>query len=167
MHADGFPPIESASAQVLILGSLPGQVSLQRREYYAQAQNCFWKLMGEILGLDLSLLYAERAQTLRERGIAVWDVCAAATRPGSLDAAIDSATVVPNDFRSFFQTHPDVKLVCFNGMTAERIYLDRVLPELPPAMQAIRRETLPSTSPANAAISYQEKLRRWSVIRLA
>jgi hypoxanthine-DNA glycosylase len=49
MHAKGFPPIADVRARVLILGSLPGQVSLQRQQYYAQPQNAFWKIMGHLV----------------------------------------------------------------------------------------------------------------------
>ncbi|OZA12577.1 MAG: DNA-deoxyinosine glycosylase, partial [Hydrogenophilales bacterium 17-62-8] len=87
MHDTGFPPIADAHARILILGSLPGQVSLQRQQYYAQPQNAFWKIMGRLFDAGPELAYAERTQRLVENGIALWDVCASAQRPGSLDAA--------------------------------------------------------------------------------
>ena len=164
MHDKGFPPIADAHARILILGSLPGQVSLQRQQYYAQPHNAFWKIMGRLFGAGPELPYAERARRLVRNGIALWDVCAAAERPGSLDAAIVHASVVPNDLAAFLVSHPDVGLVCFNGGKAAELYWRLVRPGLPATLRAIRYETLPSTSPAHAAMPFDEKLARWAAV---
>ena len=160
----GFPPIADAHARVLILGSLPGQVSLQRQQYYAHPHNAFWKIMGRLFGADPELPYAERAQHLMQKGIALWDVCAAAQRPGSLDTAIVHASVVPNDFAAFIESHPDITLIGFNGGKAADLYRRLVLPGLPATCHAIRTETLPSTSPAYAAMTFDDKLARWAAV---
>ena len=159
-----FPPIADAHVRVLILGSLPGQVSLQRQQYYAQPQNAFWKIMGRLFGAGPELPYEERVQGLVRNGIALWDVCAAAQRPGSLDASIVHSSVVPNDIASFIESHPGVGLICFNGGKAAELYRRLVLPGLPATVCAIRYETLPSTSPAHAAMPFEEKLTRWAAI---
>jgi hypoxanthine-DNA glycosylase len=162
MHDKCFPPIADAHARVLILGSLPGQVSLQRQQYYAQPQNAFWKIMGRLFGAGPELPYDERVQRLVGNGIALWDVCAAAQRPGSLDASIVHSSVVPNDFAAFIESHPGIGLVCFNGGKAADLYRRLVLHGLPARMQSIRYQTLPSTSPAHAAVPFEEKLARWA-----
>jgi len=164
MHDKGFPPIADAHAWVLILGSLPGQVSLQQQQYYAQPQNAFWKIMGRLFDAGLERPYAERAQRLIRNGIALWDVCAAAQRAGSLDAAIVHSSVVPNELATFLENHPGVGLVCFNGGKAAELYRRLVLPGLPDTLRAIRYETLPSTSPAHAAMPFEEKLTRWAAV---
>jgi hypoxanthine-DNA glycosylase len=150
---------------VLILGSLPGQASLQQREYYAHPRNDFWRIMGELFGAGPDLGYAERTSRLAECNVALWDVCHAAHRPGSMDAAISRATVVPNAFTRFLESHDQVKLICFNGAKAAELYRRAVLPDLPGGLQEIRRETLPSTSPANASMAYRQKLLAWTVVR--
>lgn len=160
-----FPPIADAHVRVLILGSLPGQVSLQRQQYYAQPQNAFWKIMGRLFGAGPELPYEERVQRLVRNGIALWDICAAAQRPGSLDASIVHSSVVPNDIASFIASHPGVGLICFNGGKAAELYRRLVLPGLPATVCAIRYETLPSTSPAHAAMPFEEKLTRWAAIQ--
>ena len=164
MHDKCFPPIADAHARVLILGSLPGQVSLQRQQYYALPHNAFWKIMGRLFGADPALPYEERVQRLVRNGIALWDVCAAAHRPGSLDASIVHSSVVPNELAEFIETHPGIGLICFNGGKAAELYRRLVLPGLPTAVRAIRYETLPSTSPAHAAMPFEEKLTRWAVV---
>jgi TDG/mug DNA glycosylase family protein len=162
MRSRGFPPIARADARVLILGSLPGRESLRRGEYYAQPRNAFWGLMGELIGAGPALAYAERGRRLAAARIALWDVCAAADRPGSLDSAIVARSVIVNDFAAFYRAHPRIRLVCFNGRTAAALYRRRVLPRLSVAPRRLPLVVLPSTSPAHAALSPAEKLGRWA-----
>jgi TDG/mug DNA glycosylase family protein len=160
----GFPPIATPDARVLILGSLPGQVSLARRQYYAQPQNAFWRIMGALVGAGPDLSYEERALRLQRERVALWDVCKAARREGSLDAAIDLASVVSNDFPAFFATHPQVSRVFTNGGTATRLYRRLVLPQLPTPWQALPLQPLPSTSPAHASMRFEQKLAHWQAV---
>lgn len=153
-QSSGFPPIVGPGARVLVLGTLPSRASLAAREYYAHPQNAFWRIMAEIAGA--SGVYEARCEALIAAGIAVWDVLESSIRPGSMDADIDMATAVPNDFESFFAQHRDIRLLCFNGQKAE--YLFR---RFGPARQAQRTERLPSTSPAYASMSYERKLVAW------
>ena len=146
---------------MLILGTLPGAVSLARGEYYAQSRNVFWRIMGELVGASLELPYVERVERLVTRRIAVWDVCAMAHRDGSADAAIQSKTIQPNDFATFFRMHPAIELICFNGAKAEEFFRRHASPTLESPANTIRRVVLPSTSPANAAMSFESKLAAW------
>jgi TDG/mug DNA glycosylase family protein len=120
--------------------------------------------MGELLGAGRELTYEQRTVRLVEAGVAIWDVLAASVRPGSLDAAIDMATARPNDFVTFLASNPHIGLVCFNGQKAASIYRRMVVPELETRFNALRYETLPSTSPAFAGMSFEAKLERWAVI---
>jgi double-stranded uracil-DNA glycosylase len=100
---------------------------------------------------------------LIERRIALWDVLAAATRSGSLDADI-ADDAIPNNFRAFFHAHPHIRLIGFNGTTAAKLYDAHLMPTLTDAHRAIARQTLPSTSGAHARLSFAEKAARWSVL---
>ncbi len=162
MLSFGFPPIASPLARVLVLGSLPGQMSLTRGEYYANPQNAFWKIVAAQIR-DLAPDYASRVATLINHGIALWDVLAAATRSGSLDAAIGEDAVA-NNFRALFHAHPQIQLICFNGLTAAKLYQQHVIPTLMDVQRAIARRTLPCTSGAHATLTLAEKVTRWSVI---
>ncbi|NCF25438.1 MAG: DNA-deoxyinosine glycosylase [Gammaproteobacteria bacterium] len=153
----GFPPIARQDARVLVLGSLPSRASLRARQYYAHPRNAFWTIMLEIAGADGS--YASRCRSLREQGIAVWDVLSSSVRPGSLDADIDMTSAVPNDFEGFLAGHRDIRLVCFNGRKAQQLFERYVQP-----LQRHREPALallPSTSPANASLTMAEKLEAW------
>jgi double-stranded uracil-DNA glycosylase len=160
----GFPPVSSSAARVLILGSLPGQRSLAERRYYAQPRNAFWSIMGELCRAGPEVRYDARLERLRAAGIALWDVLAAGERPGSLDSAIVRSTIVANDFVRFYAAHPAIGLVCFNGAKAAELYRRDVLPDLDARAHSLPRHTLPSTSPANASVSYRRKLEQWSAV---
>ncbi len=99
----GFAPIATPATRLLILGSLPGVESLRRGEYYASRFNAFWRVMGALVGASPDLPYEQRRRRLEEAGIALWDVCHSAKRPGSLDGSIDHRSVEPNDFAEFFK----------------------------------------------------------------
>jgi TDG/mug DNA glycosylase family protein len=167
MHARSFPPIARRDAQVLVLGSLPGQESLRRRQYYAQPRNAFWPIMAALCGAGPELPYRARTRRLAASGVALWDVCATAFRPGSLDAAIVAGSVVVNDFATFLARHRGIRLVCFNGRTAAALYRRHVLPALGPTARALPTLELPSTSPAHATLPLAAKLARWQALAAA
>ncbi|MDD4914004.1 MAG: DNA-deoxyinosine glycosylase [Methylococcales bacterium] len=157
-----FPPISAADARLLILGSMPGKVSLAAAEYYAHPRNLFWPILGELVGAAPALDYAERSRILKAHGIALWDVLESCRRDGSLDTNIDKSSMVANDFAGFFSAHPHIGRVFFNGVTAEQTFRKQVLPVLDGNIPVLQR--LPSTSPAHAALSFAEKLQSWRSI---
>ena len=113
-------PIGAADAQLLILGSLPGEASLAAQRYYAHPTNQFWRLLGQAIGEELARLdYKARLERLAARGIALWDVVAEARRRGSLDGALRAAT--PNELSDFVASHPNLAAIAFNGRTAAAI----------------------------------------------
>jgi double-stranded uracil-DNA glycosylase len=160
MNSSSFEPASTSGARVLVLGTLPGQESLRRGEYYAHPRNAFWRIVETIVGIPAEVEYRERVRRLNAAGVALWDVCAAAHRPGSLDLSITAE--IPNDFAQFLQTHHQIRLICFNGAKAATLFRKHVSLTKP-----VRCVHLPSTSPANAAISFAEKVKRWSIIKEA
>lgn len=157
-----FGPIEDENAEVLVLGSMPGRASLKAMQYYAHPQNAFWRLIAELLKLDAALPYEARIQALKTSGIAVWDVLQSCTREGSLDASIESDTHTANDFHAFFLSHPKITRVFFNGAKAEECFKRHGLGKF--AGNSVSFSRLPSTSPANAALSFAQKLDAWREI---
>ncbi len=154
----GFPPVATRDARVLVLGSMPGVASLQAERYYAHPRNAFWPIMGELVGADPALPYAQRLARLKSAGIALWDVLDRCEREGSLDSSIRDDTAQANDFASFFQMHGAIRTVLFNGAKAETSYR-RLAPPL--ATFGVRSQRLPSTSPANASVVPAAKLAAW------
>ncbi len=161
MDSSSFDVVAGPDARILILGSLPGAVSLARQEYYAQPRNAFWPIMAELAGASPILPYAERLKVLVESGFALWDVCARATRKGSLDTAIQMSTVIPNDIPGFLLSHTRITLIAFNGAKSAELFRRLLLPQLATAASPIPTATLPSTSPAHASLTFQQKLHAW------
>jgi len=161
----GFPPIVRKDALVLILGSMPGDESLRKIEYYANPRNSFWKIMGTLFGFDRGLSYKDRIDVLKENKIALWDVMKECERTGSLDTGIKSKTIIENDFISFYNRFPDIRCVFFNGSKAEKEYIKRVLPRLSRIKYEIKHHRLPSTSPAMNRLSFKEKTFEWAKIK--
>ena len=156
----GFPPIIDSQARVLVLGSMPSVLSLQRGQYYAHPRNLFWHIIGELLGFGADDDYRSRTAALHAAGIGLWDVLHACERRGSLDASIQRESMVANDFPALLTAHPNIGQVFFNGGKAAQIFRRLVLPVLQ-ERDHLTLHQLPSTSPANASISYAAKLAAW------
>lgn len=155
-----FPPVVSPKSKVLILGSMPGEVSLKAQQYYAYPHNAFWRIMDELCGAGPSLPYQERLAVLDNAGIALWDSLRACTRPGSLDSAIRNEEA--NDFASLFVSYPKITHVFFNGAKSEAAFRRHVLPTLADPKHVFVR--LPSTSPAHAGMTFDKKVERWRAV---
>jgi len=164
---EGFSPILAPDAAVLVLGTLPSRKSLEKNQYYGHPKNAFWSIMGELFGAGKDRSYTTRTKILTGNGIAVWDVLASSVRPGSMDSAIDYSTAAANDFVALFRDQPQISIVCFNGQTAAKLYRRFVAPTLEKGSNAPNYQTLPSTSPAHASMSFEEKLERWEIVRTA
>jgi hypoxanthine-DNA glycosylase len=151
--AGGFAPVLDCASEILILGSFPGVASLAAQQYYAHPRNQFWPLLSRLLGEDLvALAYPQRLPRLLAHRIGVWDVLGACSRSGSLDSAIRQAQA--NDFSHLRQEYPALHRIGFNGKTSGKFA---------PQFAALGFETivLPSSSPAYAQRSFEQKLQEW------
>ncbi len=164
-YSTGFPPIADKAARVLILGSMPGLKSLEENQYYAHPRNSFWPIICELLHASAGLSYQQRKQLLMANGIALWDVLNSCYREGSLDANIKQQNIIVNNFAGFYEQHPHIAHVFFNGSKAEQLYNKYVQHELQQAHQQLRRCRLPSTSPANAMLTAARKKEVWYRVR--
>lgn len=146
-----------------MLGSMPGTVSLKQQQYYAHPRNLFWPIMANLVGFSAEASYSAKLQALNTAGIALWDVIGHCQRSGSLDSAIRDEQV--NDFASFFAKQSNLAAIGFNGGKAWQSFKRHVLPlQIVPA--GIKLITLPSTSPAHAALDFNAKLQQWQQLRL-
>ena len=153
---NGLPPLFSPDVHTLILGSFPGRESLAASQYYAHPRNQFWRLLSAVLDDDLvSLHYDDRLKRLLKHGIGLWDVITMCERVGSLDSRIKHA--VANDFGVLKKECPNLEKICFNGKVAGA-YAERL------AAAGYKTIVLPSSSPAYASRSFEEKLVSWKKI---
>ena len=156
-----FAPVARPDARLLILGSMPGTVSLAAHQYYAHPHNQFWRIMGALCHAGPQLPYDRRLERLQARGIALWDVFESCARPGSLDSSIDHASASVNDIPALLQRCPQIMRICCNGTTSYTAFNRHLGVELARLRPKLEIERLPSTSPANASWSPARKLAAW------
>lgn len=149
-----FTPIVNKDSYILILGTMPGEKSLELQEYYGNRGNQFWKIMFQIFNKPFTQDYSKRIQLLTDNNIALWDVLAYCEREGSLDSRIKNE--VSNNFTGFYSSYPKIKNVFFSSKNAAAYY-DRYVGR----REGINYDVLPSPSGANATKTYLEKLKIW------
>jgi TDG/mug DNA glycosylase family protein len=155
-----FAPIVDGRARVLVLGTLPGEESLRRQEYYAHPRNLFWPILFALFGAAPLADYAAKLGFAMAQRVALWDVCEVGEREASADATIRRE--VPNAIDRLLDTHPLIGAVAFNGTGARRLH-DRHFPRRP----GLADLALPSTSPAHARLDFAAKLGQWRALREA
>ena len=151
-----FPPIISKKSKILILGSIPGTKSLEKKEYYAHPQNHFWKILFCMFGEEFSADYQDRLELLEKYHIALWDTIESCEREGSQDVKIKNETA--NQIPDLLEKHSNIKAVFCNGQKSYKNLIkllgsDFHLPII----------LLPSTSPLHT-ISFDKKLEDWKKI---
>jgi hypoxanthine-DNA glycosylase len=150
---------------VLILGSLPGDESLQVRQYYANPDNQIWTILALVYGKSPGATYSSRLAFLRDRRLALWDVLRSAHRTGSLDQDIENEVL--NDFPGFLTRYPALRAIAFNGTKAADLFRRHVLERI--RTEILRNRELiplPSTSPTPGrhVLPLQQKVERWKII---
>lgn len=144
-------PIVNADSRVLILGSMPGRVSLQKMQYYAHPRNLFWSILFDFFGEPFSTDYDDRVALCLRRGVALWDAAGSCVRRGSLDSTMQKVT--GNDVDGLLKRYPNIRAVLCNGRASET-YCRKY--------NAVEPIYLPSTSPLNAAVKDREAI--WSAV---
>lgn len=152
-----FGPISNSETTVLILGTMPGNKSIELGGYYGHSRNRFWKIISAITDNDLPQTYTEKKALLLKTKIGIWDVAHIANRKGSLDSAIENEE--PNDLDDFIVKHKNLKVICFNGSKSEVLY-DKYFDR----KTGIKYISLPSTSPANTGIDFENICKKWRQI---
>jgi len=160
MHKESFEAIVPTRAKILILGTLPGDLSITQQQYYAHPQNRFWKVLSELYQ-ETELIqsqYHDKIDFLHKKHIALWDVCATANRPGSMDNNITE--VIPNSIPSLLKKNTSIHSIYFNGQKAEKLFNKYFSKD-----ENLQYRCLPSTSPANAQFSLKKLIDIWQIIK--
>jgi double-stranded uracil-DNA glycosylase len=141
-----------------VLGTLPGEESLRRGEYYAHPRNLFWPIIFALFGAAPAADYVERLAFVAAHWIGLWDVCEIGEREASADATIRRER--PNAIDRLLDEHPLIRAVAFNGTGARRLH-DRHFRR----RVEISYLAMPSTSPAHASMDFAGKLALWTALR--
>ena len=157
--AKSFPFVVSESTSLLILGTMPGVLSLLNQQYYAHPRNAFWKIIFAVYGLEPENSYEQRLEFLLTKNLGLWDTLKHCERKGSLDTDIKNE--YPNDFKTLFAQYPNIKRIAFNGKGAHKFFEKYI------GFDTGRNYfILPSTSPANASKNFENKLIDWKKVLL-
>lgn len=152
---EGLEPWVDEHSEILILGSLPSDVSIRKQAYYQnKSKNSFWKLMHGLFGEG-----PDSKKFLMKHHIALWDCLSAANREGSLDSNI-SGGERPNNIPQLLESHPSIRRIVINGKSKARDYFDKYFSDLYDDVEIIIVE---SSSNANS-IEFETKLEDWEKI---
>ena len=154
-RSKSFLPIIDKETKILILGSLPGKKSLELREYYGHPRNRLWKILAHITNNEIPQNYERKKEFLFKYNIGLWDVAHSAYREGSLDSNIKKERA--NDIEDLLESYETIKVIGFNWKMSEKMFFKYFTEKL-----RIKYVPLPSTSPANMAISFDDICARWS-----
>lgn len=149
-----MPPIENSNSEILILGTMPGEDSIESNEYYKNVDNLFWDVMFRICDKNWPMFkeayeeqnYEKRCQLLLQNKIALWDIIESCEREGNKDSDIQNIKF--NDIEKFLKEHPHIQKILFNGKKAYQYYQDM---DIRVPVECIN---LQSTSPSNQANSF-------------
>lgn len=157
---EGLEPVADSDSEFLILGTLPGKVSLQTQQYYANRGNYFWRIISSIFNETIPDSYEGKLNVLKRHHIALWDVLKSANRDSSLDSDIKNPNA--NDILGFISTHPNLRVIGLNGKDAEDYFRKFIgIHNLP---ENIRVVSLPSSSSTNTHLKLDAKISIWNLI---
>lgn len=151
-----FGPLYDENSRVLILGSFPSVASRAAAFYYGHKQNRFWPLMSRLLQAPLPVTTEEKKELMLTHGIALYDSIFSCDICGSSDASIRNA--VPVDAGEILRAAKIVRVFC-NGAASGRVYQKYLYP-----LTGLEAVTLPSTSPANAAMNLDRLYEAWQPV---
>ena len=152
-----LPAIVNENSNILILGSLPSDTSIQAKEYYHNPTNQFWKIIYSIFSKyneDVPKAYANKIKFLHENNIALWDVYSHATRENSADTNITDGKF--NNIKTLLANYPNIKKILLNGKTAQKGFEKYIVEN----NIDCEYEYVPSSSSAHA-INHLEKIECW------
>lgn len=149
-------PFYNQDSKILILGTIPSPKSRELGFYYMHPQNRFWKVLSDVLNEEFPVSIEDKKNLLTKHDIALWDVLSSCQIEGASDASIKS--VKENDIRKLIN-NSNVKQVFVTGKTAEKYYnkLCYKKTEMPCIY-------LPSTSPANCSVKYEQLKEAFKII---
>ncbi|WP_010529809.1 DNA-deoxyinosine glycosylase [Lentibacillus jeotgali] len=153
-----FDPVLPEIPKVLILGSMPGGVSLEKKEYYGNPRNHFWRIIYGLFDEEPDSQYEDKMAFVKTRHIALWDTIGTCYREGSLDKNIVDEQ--PNDIWGLLESHPSIQLVACNGTKSYETFKRHF------KLNRVNVIKLPSTSPIPGRYTknFNEKFEEWKQI---
>lgn len=138
-------PLYDSRSKVLILGTMPSPKSREAGFYYAHPQNRFWPVLARVLGVPCPKTTQARRALALARGIALWDVLRECDITGASDSSIRNP--IPNDLSPILAA-AHIRAIFTTGKKSTDLYNRYLF-----SQTKIACIPLPSTSPANCAVS--------------
>lgn len=161
----GFGPVWNGQSRVLILGSIPSPSSREAGFYYMFPRNRFWPVLAALFDQPVPEPDpAVRARFALNHRIALWDVVQECDICGASDASITG--VVPTDIADLLDGAP-IGTIFTTGRKAGQLYRRYCLQNLEEKGHRPTMINLPSTSPANAAMSLADLIKAYQPVRKA
>ena len=152
-----FDPYINKESRVLILGTFPSVKSRENNFYYSHKRNRFFPILCSIYNEPLPLSIEDKKKLLDKYHIALYDVIYSCDIVNSDDSSIKNVT--PIDIVSLLKEHPAITKIGITGKKASKLFnkylKDKV--DIPVIY-------LPSTSPANARISFDNLVKEYKKI---
>lgn len=145
-------PVVFSDSKMLILGSFPSIKSFESNFYYAHPRNQFWPILSSIYKMKIETR-DEKIALLEASKIAIWDVVKSCERINSSDSNLKNITL--NDIEELLKKYKNLKRIFFTSKAALKFYKKGF------SHLNIDTFTLPSPSPAYAAMRFEEKVRIW------
>ena len=156
MPVHNIDPLFDKDSKILILGSFPSIRSRETGFFYGHPYNRFWKIIASIYSEEVPKTIDEKKKLILGNHLALWDVISSCDIEGSSDSSIRNVKV--NDLSRIFN-EADIRKICVNGKTAVKLYIRYLEDKL-----GRKAEYLPSSSPANAALSLERLTAIWKDI---
>lgn len=151
-----FKPVYDNNSKVLILGTIPSVKSRKEGFYYGNPRNRFWQIMEDICETNIPNTIEDKESFLLKNNIALWDVLKSCDIDGSSDSSIRNP--IPNDINDIIEK-TNITKIYTTGKKATELYNKYLYKQT-----KIECIYLPSTSPANQTISYDNIKKEYSKI---
>lgn len=151
-----FEPVYTPQSKILMLGTMPSPKSREQGFYYGHPRNRFWRVVSDVRGEKEPQSIEEKKAFLIRNNIAIWDVLYSCDIAGADDNSIKNP--IPNDI-SRILNKSDIRAVFATGRKAESLYKRYCLNDI-----GMDITGLPSTSPANCRITYEQLYQAYSII---
>lgn len=149
-------PVFNQDSKVLLLGTFPSPKSREFGFYYSHPRNRFWPIIADLCSCNIPITKDEKIQFLLAHKIALWDVLQSCSIQGADDASIQEP--VANSIHILLQK-TSVKAIFTTGNKAAALYKTYCL-----CKTGIPAFVLPSTSPANCRMTYDNLKQAYAVI---
>ncbi len=148
-----FEVVIDSASKILILGSLPSTISVERGFYYMHPQNRFWKILSSLYSEDAyTMNIEEKKRFILKHHLALYDVIESCRIENSSDQSICDVKV--QDLHKLLMSYP-IERVVLNGDKAYSLFIKYY-----PNYKDIAVK-VPSTSSANAGYSLEKLIEFW------